>query len=145
MISIQMFQQYSNSIPSIFRHYSMTINDSPVLTIISLKTPMKIPENPLITLVSQRRSDHNLRPRPQHPQHRRPRVRALDCEMVGVGPRGKRSVLIRVSVVSRHGKAGVQGSWRQGFVARCLGVSISSWGYHKIDGLFHRTFHLKIG
>ncbi|CAL1165518.1 unnamed protein product [Cladocopium goreaui] len=38
------------------------------------------------------------------PQHRRPRVRALDCEMVGVGFRGKRSVLIRVSVVSRHGK-----------------------------------------
>eukprot|EP00435_Cladocopium_sp_Y103_P002275 s2511_g1.t1 len=33
------------------------------------------------------------------PPHRRPRVRALDCEMVGVGPRGKRSVLIRVSVV----------------------------------------------
>ncbi len=36
---------------------------------------------------------------------RRLRVRALDCEMVGVGPRGKRSVLIRVSVVSRQGKA----------------------------------------
>lgn len=35
------------------------------------------------------------------------RVRALDCEMVGVGPRGKRSVLIRVSVVSRRGKAWV--------------------------------------
>ena len=36
---------------------------------------------------------------------RRPRVRGLDCEMVGVGPRGKRSILIRVSVVSRRGKA----------------------------------------
>ena len=32
-------------------------------------------------------------------------MRGLDCEMVGVGPRGKRSILIRVSVVSRRGKA----------------------------------------
>eukprot|EP00933_Yihiella_yeosuensis_P078234 TRINITY_DN8945_c2_g1_i2.p1 TRINITY_DN8945_c2_g1~~TRINITY_DN8945_c2_g1_i2.p1 ORF type:complete len:251 (+),score=26.87 TRINITY_DN8945_c2_g1_i2:49-753(+) len=35
---------------------------------------------------------------------KRPRVRALDCEMVGVGTRGKKSVLIRVSIVSRRGK-----------------------------------------
>ncbi|CAJ1342130.1 unnamed protein product, partial [Effrenium voratum] len=33
------------------------------------------------------------------------RVRGLDCEMVGVGPKGKSSVLIRISVVSRRGKA----------------------------------------
>lgn len=35
---------------------------------------------------------------------RRPRVRALDCEMVGTGPRGKKSVLARISVVGRYGQ-----------------------------------------
>ena len=55
------------------------------------------------------------------PQHRRPRVRALDCEMVGVGFRGKRSVLIRVSVVSRHGKAGDRGREVSRFVGRVGG------------------------
>mmetsp|Transcript_51137 Transcript_51137/g.114853 ORF Transcript_51137/g.114853 Transcript_51137/m.114853 type:complete len:244 (-) Transcript_51137:55-786(-) len=38
------------------------------------------------------------------PRTGRPIVRALDCEMVGVGPDGKKSVLIRVSVVSRRGR-----------------------------------------
>lgn len=35
---------------------------------------------------------------------RRVRVRGLDCEMVGVGPKGKKSILARVSVVGRTGK-----------------------------------------
>lgn len=34
----------------------------------------------------------------------RPRVRGLDCEMVGVGRRGKKSVLVRVSVIGRFGR-----------------------------------------
>lgn len=34
---------------------------------------------------------------------KRPRLLALDCEMVGVGPRGKKSVLARISVVDRRG------------------------------------------
>eukprot|EP00929_Paragymnodinium_shiwhaense_P082802 TRINITY_DN43822_c0_g1_i2.p2 TRINITY_DN43822_c0_g1~~TRINITY_DN43822_c0_g1_i2.p2 ORF type:complete len:254 (+),score=62.09 TRINITY_DN43822_c0_g1_i2:64-825(+) len=35
---------------------------------------------------------------------RRPRVVALDCEMAGVGNRGRKSVLVRVSVVGRSGE-----------------------------------------
>eukprot|EP00930_Biecheleria_cincta_P084562 TRINITY_DN74010_c0_g1_i1.p1 TRINITY_DN74010_c0_g1~~TRINITY_DN74010_c0_g1_i1.p1 ORF type:complete len:325 (+),score=20.48 TRINITY_DN74010_c0_g1_i1:95-976(+) len=35
---------------------------------------------------------------------KRPRVRALDCEMVGIGPKGKKSVLARISVVGRLGQ-----------------------------------------
>lgn len=35
---------------------------------------------------------------------KRPRLLALDCEMVGVGPRGKKSVLARISVVGRGGR-----------------------------------------
>eukprot|EP00445_Apocalathium_hangoei_P093273 CAMPEP_0204238212 /NCGR_PEP_ID=MMETSP0361-20130328/93754_1 /ASSEMBLY_ACC=CAM_ASM_000343 /TAXON_ID=268821 /ORGANISM="Scrippsiella Hangoei, Strain SHTV-5" /LENGTH=271 /DNA_ID=CAMNT_0051210981 /DNA_START=51 /DNA_END=863 /DNA_ORIENTATION=+ len=34
----------------------------------------------------------------------RPRVRAVDCEMVGFGPKGKKSVLARISVVGRRGR-----------------------------------------
>jgi len=33
----------------------------------------------------------------------RPRVLALDCEMAGYGPKGKKSVLIRLSIVARRG------------------------------------------
>ena len=98
-----MFQQYSNSIPSLLHHYSIIINDSPLLTIIYF--PLKSKENPGEYLYNVSLPEANC----ARPQHRRPRVRALDCEMVGVGPRGKRSVLIRVSVVSRHGKAGLGG------------------------------------
>ena len=31
-------------------------------------------------------------------------VVAMDCEMVGVGPDGKDSIVARVSLVNRHGK-----------------------------------------
>ena len=103
ILFISLFQQYSTSISSLLHHY-----DYQWFTITHNFFPVKTHENPAESLCNLSFLKAKW---PSRPPHRRPRVRALDCEMVGVGPRGKRSVLIRVSVVSRHGKAG-DGGWK---------------------------------